>query len=55
VSTRTARSPRCIIIAGPNGAGKITFAGNFFCVRLVSFFSSMPTSSLAGFHRCDKN
>jgi hypothetical protein len=29
VSTRTVRSPRCIIIAGPNGAGKTTFAREF--------------------------
>jgi predicted ABC-type ATPase len=29
VSTKTARSPRCIIIAGPNGAGKTTFAREF--------------------------
>ena len=29
MSTRTVRSPRCIIIAGPNGAGKTTFAREF--------------------------
>jgi predicted ABC-type ATPase len=29
VSSRTVRSPRCIIIAGPNGAGKTTFAKEF--------------------------
>ena len=29
MSTRTARPPRCIIIAGPNGAGETTFAMEF--------------------------
>ena len=29
MSTRTVRSPHCIIIAGPNGAGKTTFAREF--------------------------
>ena len=29
MSTKTVRSPRCIIIAGPNGAGKTTFAREF--------------------------
>ena len=29
MSTRTVRSPRCIIIAGPNGAGKTTLAREF--------------------------
>ena len=29
MSTRTARSPRCIIIAEPNGTGKTTFAREF--------------------------
>jgi predicted ABC-type ATPase len=47
VSTKTARSPRCIIIAGPNGAGKTTFAREFL-LREVGVIHFVNADLIAG-------
>jgi predicted ABC-type ATPase len=47
VSTKTARSPRCIIIAGPNGAGKTTFAREFL-LREVGVVHFVNADLIAG-------
>jgi predicted ABC-type ATPase len=47
VSTRTVRSPRCIIIAGPNGAGKTTFAREFL-LREVGVIHFVNADLIAG-------
>jgi predicted ABC-type ATPase len=47
VSSRTARSPRCVIIAGPNGAGKTTFAREFL-LREVGVIHFVNADLIAG-------